>query len=61
MKKTPWTEEEVKILQSHLDLTISGIIENRYLPGRTYWQIYNWLSTHGYRYSFKEKRWFKEI
>lgn len=58
MKRIPWTEEEVKLLESNLDKTIFEIIEAHILD-RTYWQIYNRLALSGYRYSFKEKRWTK--
>ena len=57
MKRKVWLESEIKILKQNLHLTIFEMIEQRLLPGRTYWMIYNKLATMGYRYSFKEERW----
>jgi len=59
MKKRPLTEEEIKNLNNHLDLTIPQIM--KFLPGRTYWEIYNFLSTNGFVYNQKNKHWYKTI
>ena len=59
MKKKPWLESEIEILESNLHLTISDMIKKKLLPDRTYWMIYNKLAMMGYGYSFSEKRWIK--
>ena len=59
LKRKPWLESEIEVLENNLHLNIFEMIKQGLLPNRTYWMIYNKLATMGYRYSFPKKRWFK--